>query len=105
MLAIVRSLCQRGVSPKEIAEALPWPKTLFWSIPGTLNSDQMVAAMGNDPSRDYAAVSWFTDDDDLIHRNGETIAFSSRWFGRAVEAMELLRDHFASHNILIEQEN
>jgi hypothetical protein len=75
ILAVVKSLCGKGVSPKEITSLLKDiknPERLFLMLPGTASPAQVRAA-ASDPSR------WFCASDELIQFGGNTYAFSTQW--------------------------
>lgn len=103
IFTLVKALCDSGVSPSEIESVLPWRSTLFYSAPGDLDSDAMVASLAAQEPTKYEPRRWFTENDDLIHANGQTYCFSNQWGRNTAGAMQSLVDHFPSQRLSIKE--
>jgi hypothetical protein len=68
-------------------------------VDGTVDAPEFGAlALGNSAS--FKANRWFCDDDELIHVNGKTYAFSSQWGGDDWRnAMNALKAQYPQFNI------
>jgi hypothetical protein len=105
MRLVIGSLCAKGVSPDEIAEALPWKGTRLWRCaPGELDAEEFstqlaeAAAVGG-PGWD--AVRWFCDDEGLIRCQGKTWALTNQWGGKTQRALTDLFARWPNHGISV----
>ncbi len=104
---VVSHLCKSGVSPEQIREVVPEPKSrLFESAEGTLGSEAFIKAVGErrvsegkhfDPCRFFCQKEHF-----LIHWDGKTYALTNQQWGgqRTEEAIKLLIKKFPDRGIL-----
>jgi hypothetical protein len=87
VLAVVKHLCDQGVTPEEIAKLVPWRTTMFCSLDGIVTSSQFVAQqkakVDSGDKRRY-----FCDDDELIHSSGRTYAVTNGWGVKAFQAIQ-----------------
>jgi hypothetical protein len=90
-------LCEKGGNPDEIAGLFDWRGNVWFSVAGTLNStdfQKQASESGFDRRR------WFCDDDELVHANGKTYAFSNQWGGSNWHrAMNLLKEKYPQYKI------
>lgn len=89
ILAVVRHLCDEGISPEEIAGHIPWREhNMFRSVKASVTGDafeQLAMADGPfDPSR------FFLNADELIHFDGRTYALTTQWGHRTYTAIKNL---------------
>lgn len=105
---VVKNLCDGGVSPAEISEAIPWRgsrgRLLFRSVKGEVDSDAFIAAMLAEHDAGGQAFDkrrFFCADDQLIVFGDCTYALSNQWGHRTKEAIECLRDRFPDRGIAI----
>jgi hypothetical protein len=79
---VVRAAVERGVSPAELAEVMPTGHRRFVTVDGTCSHEEFLAKLASvekpgggtfDPRRYFCA------DDELIHFQGRTYAFSNQW--------------------------
>jgi len=91
---VVRYLCERGKTPDEVQEAIPWRRTtLFLDAEGELSGIEFQKyheARSADGTRHFRPRRWYRADDELIVCNGRTFAFSNQWGNRWHEAMDNL---------------
>jgi hypothetical protein len=104
VLRVVSELCQRGVTPDEIATAIPWRKKVFLAADGELNSKDFESAVSVSSPIGVVVGNWFRADGELIHSQGKTYAFSWSWGGRAEEAMRNLVEQLGKGKIAVEAE-
>ena len=98
ILKIVKHLCRCGVTPSEIAALVPWRENqMFRTVSGTVNSSEFVRMAAVDAPFD--ATRFFVADEDLIHINGSTFAFSSQWGNRTYTAIKNLIAAFPDKGI------
>jgi hypothetical protein len=94
---ICKSLCDKGVNPDDIAALFDWRGNVWFSIVGTVNAadfEKQGLEKGFDGRR------WFWEDDELIHANGKTYAFTNQWGGpNWHRAMNLLKEKYPQYSI------
>lgn len=102
MLLMVKHVCASGVTPQQIAEAVPWRPSLrlFRMAEGILTGQQFVEQLqqtddGFDESR------WFCADEDLIQGAGNTYAFSNQWGTRTAQAISDLLAALPDKNMTV----
>lgn len=87
VLAVVKHLCDQGVTPEEIAKLVPWRTTMFCSVNGDVTSIQFVAQQKSKVDSGNKR-RYFCDDDELIHATGRTYAVTNGWGARAFQAIQ-----------------
>jgi hypothetical protein len=94
---ICKSLCEKGISPEEIAGLFDWRGNVWFSVDGTLDAPafkKQASEKGFDQRR------WFWEDDELVHANGRSYAFSNQWGGPTWHrAMTLLKEQYPQYKI------
>lgn len=103
VFTIVFHLASKGHTPNHIAAAFPWrAKTLFRSSAGRLDSAGFIAdqtARAATDGKVFEERRFFCDDDQLIHHDQETFAFTNQWGKRYLEAMDCLIQAFPNESI------
>lgn len=103
ILLVVQALAERGVTPERIYELLSWKSGAVWcSVKGECDAEQFKASAVADSGsngKPFDRRRWFFADDELIHVNGTTYAFTNQWGSEWPKAMKLLADSFPEHNI------
>lgn len=103
IFAIVKRLCDGGVSPDQIAALIPWrSRRLFFVVDGRLDPEAFVAAASEQREADgkhFARRRWFCDEGELILAGSKTYAFSNQWGHRWHEAMDNLVEAFPAVRI------
>ncbi|MDW3094611.1 MAG: hypothetical protein R8G33_02945 [Gammaproteobacteria bacterium] len=103
---IVKSLCDKGVSPDDISKQIPWRGTLFKVLPGRLSSEEfkkkikvVIESEGNifNPRRR------FYNDDELIYWQENTYALTNQWGRRTLEFIENLINNFSDYGITVKE--
>lgn len=104
IFVVCKHLCDNGVNPEEIAQLFGWRRSRVWySVEGTLDAEQFLEmahkkAEASGPTFDSSR--WFCREEELIHANGKTYAFSNQWGGsKWYKAMDLLKEHFPQYEI------
>jgi hypothetical protein len=89
ILAVVRHLCNAGISPQDVAKQVPWREhNMFRSVNGAVTGDAFVdLATAEGP---FDPTRFFLDADELIHFDGRTYAFTSQWGHRSYSAIKTL---------------
>ena len=99
IFTVVKHLCDFGVTPKKIAEQMPWRKShVFREVPGEVDAEQFLRLCQSqektfDPSRFYCS------DEELIRSHGSTFAFSNQWGTRTYSAIKNLIEAFPEANV------
>lgn len=101
---VVKHLCDSGVAPKEVVEAVTFrKKNCLKSVPGTYDTnDAFVDAAVEDArtrGRVFDSLRWYTDTADRIEHAGCTWVVSNQWGGRAIEWLSELVEAFPTHGI------
>jgi hypothetical protein len=102
---IVQCLAAQGVSPDRIAEVIEkWmpPKRSFWWVEGSIDVAGFLTAAPHQAAsvgRSWSPIRYFVGDDDLIHAQGRTFAFSNQWGTGTEEAMQSLVTAFPQAGI------
>lgn len=78
---IVAEAIRRGVSIRQIMDAMPWKGNIFLSVDGELSEQQLEAAFQGKRLRNY------TSDDDLFHADRKTYAFTTQWGSKTLRAI------------------
>jgi hypothetical protein len=94
---ICKLLYQKGVDPDDIAGLFDWRGNVWFSVDGPVNAldfEKRASERGFDQRR------WFWEDDELVHANGKTYAFSNQWGGQNWHrAMNLLKEKYPQYKI------
>ncbi|MEI7460447.1 MAG: HNH endonuclease family protein, partial [Pirellula sp.] len=102
VLAVVKHLCDQGVTPEEIAKLVPWRTTMFCSLDGIVTSSQFVAQqkakVDSGDKRRY-----FCDDDELIHSSGRTYAVTNGWGVRSLQAIQNILAKYSDKGVRCEK--
>ena len=102
MLAVVKHLCDQGVTPEEIAEMVAWRRNMFCSVDGIVPSSQFVtqqqAKVDSGGKRRF-----FCDDGDLIHSAGRTYAVTNGWGNRMFQAITNILAKFPDKGVKCEK--
>jgi hypothetical protein len=101
--AIVSHLCAHGTTPTEINKVLSWRGNGLWRVvEGNVDSHTFTARAteaAEDGGPAFEARRWYAADDELIHAEGNTYAFTKMWGIRTEEAMHELLERFGSDTI------
>jgi hypothetical protein len=101
MFLVVKTLCDSGVAPDEISGVIYW-RNLFLETDGTLNSDEFIRTVTlqrEAGGKMFERRRWFCEEDELIHFERKTYAFTNQWGNRWNSAMNLLKDAFPDAKI------
>jgi hypothetical protein len=104
LFLICKRLCEKGINPDDIAALFDWrTKRVWYTVDGTIDAAEFekrasekatAGGLSFDPPR------WFCEDDELIHANGKTYAFSKMWGGPSWhKAMDLLKEKYPQFKI------
>lgn len=78
---VVAEALRQGLTPEDIARAVPWrPTVLFISTDGRVSGEELAKACGKDAGR------FFVEEDELFHIDGRTYALVKHWGHRTEEA-------------------
>ncbi len=101
---ICKRLCERGIKPEEISALFEWRSNRVWYyVEENLDSSGFKAraaekALAGGPI--YNTNRWFCEDDELVHVDGKTYAFSNQWGGEFwFKAMGLLKEKYPQFKI------
>ncbi len=101
---ICKRLCDKSTNPDDIAKLFTWrPNSVWYSVDGIVDGPtfQKLASerAAADGSR-FEPRRWFCDEEDLVHANERTYAFSNQWGGENWHrGMDLLKEHFSKFKI------
>ena len=99
IFTVVRYLCESGVAPMDITAEVPWrQKRMFCKVDGTVDSDEFSRIVQSGRKR-VDLRRYFSDEDELIHFDGNTYAFTNQWGTRTLEAMSRLIKAFPDRSI------
>lgn len=103
IFTVVRHLIGKGISPEQIAAAVPWrQKSMFHSTDGNLSSEDFIAAQkaaASSGGRSFEERRFYCDDEELFQQNGRTYAFTNQWGNRCIKAIEQLIQTFPGESI------
>lgn len=94
IFGIVVEAIRQGVPISEIETCADWKGKLFVSAEGTLNEAAFSMAFKGKRLR------YFSTEDELIHINGKTYAFSNQWGTRTLEAVENIRSRLQKPDVV-----
>lgn len=95
---IVKYLTAQNVDPEDIKTKLSEThrQNQIWRVvDGTLNSKEYCEA-AKSTTDSFDSTRWFTADDQLIHANSRTYAFSNQWGRTCHESMQALIDAYGT---------
>ena len=101
---ICKYLCDHGINPEEIAEHFSWRPSLVWySVDGMMDSPGFAKSAAEKAAAGgplYNAARWYRGENELVHANGKTYAFSNQWGGETWHnAMGLLKENYPQFRI------
>ena len=100
ILAVVKYLCDQGVTPEEIESCVPRRSNVFSMADGALDS----AAFVNSAKVDSGGIRrFFCDDDELIRSNGKTYAMANGWGKRTLQAIQSILFRFPEKGVTCEK--
>jgi len=101
---VFRHLADSGLDPEDLAKLCGRRAgRALYAVDGEINREEFLRLAGIATSaggRKFRANRFFCSEDELIHRNGRTFAFSNQWGGEGwLEAMSGLCDAHPDHEI------
>lgn len=103
IFSVVQHLCKKGITPEEIHKVLHWRANGLWRVvEGDVGSDAFfegASKAANEGGPAFDPGRWFYNDDELIHSNGKTYAFTKMWGTRTEEGIRELLNKFSDHGI------
>lgn len=99
---VCKHLCSNGVDPEEISRIINW-RNVWYVIEGQVSAEEfferaLLKSQAGGPGFDRRR--WYCEDNELVHANGKTYAFSNQWGGETWrKAMELLQDKYKNFKI------
>lgn len=102
MLKLVKSLCERGATPEEIAACVPWRTTMICNTDGSLSAEEFAHRMA-DKIYSGGKLRYFCNDDQLIRTNGKTYAVSNGWGHRTFSAIQGILKRFPDKGVSCEK--
>jgi hypothetical protein len=104
MLAVIRFLVEKGVSPDDILKALPETARTrrFVTLPGRVEADDVAKAFA-DLERQGKRVDfhrYFHEPDELLYADGDTWLLTKMWGIKTERCLEALRAAFPQHHIV-----
>ena len=107
IFAVVKHLCQKGVSPEAIMDVVDWRKTtMFRAVDGVVGAEEFMrsaAEKAEGEGRRFDPRRYFVDDDELIRTENRTYAFTNQWGHRTLQAIDLLKQFFSATEISYEK--
>jgi len=101
VLLAVKYLCEQGVSPEQISTTVNWRISDLWLwTDGTLNAAEFRVALSEaraSEGRTYEPRRVFGNDDQLIHAEGKTFAFTTQWVG---DEFVIVMDQLCAANLM-----
>lgn len=103
IFTIVRHLVSRGHAPDQIASSVPRRQnSMFRVTNGQLNAAEFAARQKEDAAnggKSFEERRFYCGDDELIHFEGKTYAFTNQWGNRCIEAIDQLIKTFPDEPI------
>ncbi len=103
VLRIVKYLCECGVSPDAINNAVSVRKNVFRSAPGQYeNTEAFIDAIvktESDKGKGFDSSRWYLDDQNRIEHGGNTYVLNNGWGKEATQWLTELTEAFAVHNV------
>ncbi|MGB6220695.1 endonuclease NucS domain-containing protein [Haloferula sp.] len=109
ILAVVKALCGQGVSPDQMAATIGQPnRQRFYEVEGIFTDEKTFskeagASATTNRGKAFRERRYFTADDELIHHEGKTYAFSNQWGTKTEKKMKELIDAHGAGNISFER--
>lgn len=106
---ICKRLCDTGAKPEEITSLFDWrPNRVWYSVDGIVDAagfESRAAQKAASGGPKFNTKRWFCADDQLVHSDGKTYAFSNQWGSRGWHrAMQLLRQQYPQLKIAFSPE-
>lgn len=102
IFTVVKALANAGHSPDMISAAVPWRQSMFRIADGKLTVEEFVAnqtAVAVSGGRSFDERRYFCVDDELIHCDGKTYAFTNQWGRHTTRAIDNLIEAFSDVTI------
>jgi hypothetical protein len=103
VFTLFRYLVGQGISPEKIAEAVSFKQSgMFRTVKGEVDSATFIRHSiedSNNGGRAFDERRFYTADDELVHFDGKTYAFTNQWGRRTSEAMDRIVDAFPDENV------
>lgn len=101
---LCKRACEKGTTPDELIALFDWrPNRVWYAVDGTVDAagfEKLAAMKASSGGPPFDHRRWLCDDDQLLHTNGCTYAFSSQWGGaKWHRAMKLLQEKYPQFNI------
>jgi len=98
---ICQRVCKNGVRPDEIAALFDWRSNRVWlAVPGTVNGVTFRKLATENGESKFDPRRWASEDDQLVHFEGKTYAFTNQWGRKGwLRAMNLLKARYPQFNI------
>ncbi len=101
---ICKHLCDKGVSPDEIATLFDWRTNRVWySVDGDVDAsefERLASEKASSSGTRFGRRRWFYGDGELVQADGKTYAFSNQWGGQNWhKAMGLLKEKYHQFEI------
>jgi RecB family endonuclease NucS len=102
---VVQHLCATGVDPEVIRQTIAWKKSALRDCEGILDANsftEKLAEQLRSEGKKAQVKRYFIADDELIHANGRTYAFTRMWGPRTIKAIRELLEAFPDAGISVE---
>ncbi|NLF08769.1 MAG: hypothetical protein GX594_12440 [Pirellulaceae bacterium] len=103
IFTVVKFLCDSGISPNTIATLIPSRiNSMFRDVEGTLDTEAFVQRMRQEEKsggKRFVERRFYCTDEELIHADGRTFAFTNQWGNRTIAAINTLIQAFPDHKI------
>lgn len=98
---ICQRLCESGIKPDDIAALFDWrSKRVWFAVPGTLDGVMFRKLALERGDSNFDPRRWASEDNQLVHFEGKTYAFSNQWSKEGwLRAMDLLKARYPQLNI------
>lgn len=99
ILAVVRYLVSKGISPSDVGKQVPWREhNMFRSVAGDVSGEQFIRLASSESPFD--PTRFFLAENELIRFGGRTYAFTNQWGHRTHTAIENLIAAFPNQQIV-----
>lgn len=103
IFTVVKFLCKSGITPDLVASKVPRrQKRMFRFAEGNLTASEFLAAMKaveQSGGRRFEEHRFYCADEELIHSDGRTFAFTNQWGDGCIDAINSLIDAFPDFRI------
>lgn len=101
---ICKHLCDKGINPDEITALFDWrPNRVWYSLDGSVNAadfEKLASEQSSSGGAHFDDRRWFCSEEELVHANGKTYAFSSQWGGENWhKAMNVIKEKYPQFKI------